>query len=330
MAMIVIEGGEARLAQKNWTGTPNTFTAGRCGGTAWRASATNVAYNLPVVKTEIIIGFGFFWGAAATGNILDIFGPLAGPTNAHITFRVVASGTLEVYRGASSGTLLQAIPVAFQANAWHFIEFKLKVNDASGVIEVKIDGTVVYTFAGDTCAQSSETTINMIRLGTVASSFYDDFYMLETAGAAPNSYLGDVAVETLFPNNNGTTSQLVGSDGNSVNNYQQVDEVPAVIADYNGSATVNQKDTYALTDLIHAVGTVIAVQTQALCLKSDAGAANMKIVERVAGVERDSTSQALTASPGSHIDGGCNATDPSAAAWTIASVNAMEAGVKVA
>lgn len=332
MAMIDVDGGEARAARKNWTGTPNTFAAGRFGiGSCWRASGGGNGLTFPA-KNQIVLGFGYFWTTGGAGNIVVFYGPNGTPTNAQMTVRSAGDGSIQIYRGSSSNTLLQTTPVVLVNNSWVYIEVKIKIHDTTGVFELRVNENVVYTFAGDTCQQSADTTVNRFELGTVASCFYDDLYVLDDTGAAPyNNYLGDIKIESLFPNNNGATSQLVGSDGNSVNNYLQVDEIPAAVADYNGSATVNQKDTYALTDLVTTAGTILGVKTSALCFKSDAGVGNMKTVERHSGgTERDSASQALSASPGNWIDNGVQIVDPTTAAWTIATVNAMEAGVKVA
>ena len=115
---------------------------------------------------------------------------------------------------------------------------------------------------------TANATMNGIVLGTRVNfdntqtqMRFDDVYLVDTS--APNGdFLGDVRVAYLAPNGNGASSQFVGSDLNSVDNYLLVDEVPANDdTDYVQSDVLNNIDTYALADLPANAGVVKSVMS---------------------------------------------------------------------
>lgn len=252
----------------------------------------------------------------------------------HLYLRpITQAGQLGLYRG--DGTLLASTAAtAFHPDAWDYTEFKATIADSGGTAVVKLNGTQVISFTGDT-RNGGTGVISGIRLSSGDSSggaFYDDYVLLDSLGPAPyNDFLGDVRVSTLVGNGDGTFSQLLGSDGNSVQNYLQVNEVPPVGTTYNGSATVGQRDTYAMTDLPTTSGQVLAVRPLLFAHKADAGAGNLKVVTRLAGgTERVEALQAMTATLVTPHLGDLRTVDPANAAWTIASVNGAEFGMEVA
>lgn len=331
MALLMMEGFEAKAYKAGWT-SPNTHTtvAGRFGGSALKAGSGGiyVSYTCPASVT-VISGSAYradnpvVWGANYP-QIVTFKDP-SGIT--HMDVFVNATGRLELRR---NGTVVATSTLSLNASVWYYIEAKVTIADAGGFMEVRVNGTSWASFTGDT-RNGGTAAVGMVMYTWSSDQYLDDVYLLDTTGPAPyNDYLGDVKVDTLSPSGNGNSSQLLGSDGNSTDNYLLVDELPASIADYTGSATVGEKDTYAFSNLTTASGTVLAVQTSIFGYKSDAGVANIKAVERLSGgTERDSASLAMAASPGSWLTDGPKTTDPAAAAWTISSVNTAEFGVKV-
>lgn len=84
---------------------------------------------------------------------------------------------------------------------------------------------------------------------------YDDV-VIQTG--AP-TLLGDVTIESVPPTANGSSSQLKGSDFDSVNNYLLVDDPTIDITDY---VTGTGRDSYATFVPQHNAGTVMAVGAQ--------------------------------------------------------------------
>jgi hypothetical protein len=153
---------------------------------------------------------------------------------------------------------------------------------------------------------------------------------MDTSGTINNDFKGDCRVEAIFPNGNGNSSVLVGSDGNSTDNYLLVDENPPNSdTDYVESSTVGDKDTYNYGSITSAFGVVHGVQICPFVKKTDAGVRSIANVARSSGTEADSASQALAATYGYLPT--IKEDDPSTpgSRWTVAGVNAAEFGVKV-
>lgn len=145
-------------------------------------------------------------------------------------------GTTEV----ASGTELVSV------YAWHLLEVHVKIADSGGVIQVKIDGVLDIDYEGDT-KSGSETEIKGFEFYFDSTVFIDDFAVNDTSGAVDNSWCGDGHVIALKPNSSGDSSDFVGSDSDSVDNYALVDDIPSDSdTTYVESATPDDCDLYNL------------------------------------------------------------------------------------
>lgn len=262
--------------------------------------------------------------------------PTSGPTGflaffnkatniSHISFNVIPSGLVQIVRGASNGTLLATSSAAMAVGVTHHWEFKVVLHATTGIAEVKRNGVVVATFTGNTI-NSGAGTMDSLCIGDVANTvagidFYIDDYWIDDA-----AYLGDLRVGTLLPSGAGATTQLTPSAGA---NYAAVDE--ALVnndTDYVSSSTVGQKDTYAYFDLPAAATIVKAVMAAPMVRKEDAGNRHVCAVARSGGTDYDGAGLPLGSSY--EVQPQIWNTNPNtAAAWTVAEVNAAEFGVKV-
>lgn len=278
-------------------------------------------------SAEVITGLGLYLPSLGR-TVMAIWGDTA--ATQHLTLLVNGSGLLELRRGTSAGTLLATGTTVISANQWRYYEMRCTIADSGGICQVRLDGAVTneIDYVGDTRNAGTLTTIDAVSLRGLTNARYADWYICNALGSTNSGFLGDVAVRTLVPTGDGATSQLVGSDGNSVSNWQQVDELPSSGTDYNGTATVGQKDTYAITDLPAGVTSVYGVQVAALMAKSDAGAASAKPVTRVSGTDYAPDTIVLTTSYVESLK--TWDLDPAGAAWTPAKVNGMEIGMEAA
>jgi len=242
------------------------------------------------------------------------------------------AGRIQIVRG--DGTVLGTGTTILTSGIWYFIELKATINDSTGSAAVKVNGVTEVTVSGvDTRNGGSAATADRVIFfsnGSVGGTFrLDDVYICDGTGSAPtNDFLGDCRVQALFPNGDGNSSQLVGSDGNSVNNSLLVDETtPNGDTDYVEGANVGDKDTYAYGNLTPTSGTVYGVQPNLYARKTDAGTRSIASVARLSGTEVDSAAAALSTSYLYYRD--IRETKPGGGAWSIADVNNAEFGVKV-
>ena len=321
------------LAQK-WTAYNGSIVAsGRNGTSAYRAQNNTFSYARKVLDAQAtwVVGFALNFGAIPTGtnylvNLTDV-----GTSQVELRFENNTGRLLVTRNGTQIGSTGTTV---LKPNVWYYIEFKATINNSTGVAVVRINGvTEINLSSQDTQTSGNATADDIYFLShndQQAGHWYmDDLYICDGTGGSPsNDFLGDVRVETIRPSGNGNSSQFVGSDGNSTDNYLLVDETtPNDDTDYVESSTVNDKDTYAYGDLTPTAGTVFGVQVLPYARKTDAGTRTIKSVARLSGTEVDSADKTLSTSYQYLPD--IREAKPGGGAWSISDVNSAEFGVKV-
>lgn len=336
MALLFMEGfggGDVAFKWDPTSGTYSTQSASpRIAGCYYGdVPSGSTLLKSVVASNRLFFGAGFFQSA----NVIDIgFYGDAGVTR-HITiYRNGTTGLLEIRRGTSAGTLLATGTTPIIPSVWNYIEVSCTVSDTIGEVHVRLNGspTDEVSYTGDTKNAGTATTLDKVSVymgGAGGTQKLSDLYILNDTGSAPNNtFLGDVVVRTLSPAGNGTYSQLLGSDADSVNNYLLVDEHPYSGTDYTGSATTGQKDAYAMADLPAGVSTVYGVQLNGFMAKSDASFAQSRLLLRSGGTDYGGTTRILSTSFQGYYE--LYPQDPATSAqWTPANVNNIESGMEV-
>jgi hypothetical protein len=277
-----------------------------------------------------IVGFAFKT-ATLPGSTTAFLSFYDGAT-LHVDIRMLADGTL---RATRNGTTLATSTSALSAGTFYSIECKVTIDDAAGVVELRVNGSSTgwINITSQDTRNAGNASANLIKINGlgVTNVDYDDFYICDGAGSVNNDFLGDVRVDCYMPDGNGNSSQLVGSDSNSTDNYLLVDEASQNgDTDYVQSSTVNNKDTYTIADMSHTPTSIFGTQLNMVAKKDDSGTRSICSVVRSAGTDYDGDTQALSAA--SYVDyRQIRETDPAtSAAWTRTNLNNAEFGVKVA
>lgn len=145
---------------------------------------------------------------------------------------------------------------------WNWIEVKVTFATSGGYAEMRVNGTVIGTYSGDTGSVTPRAWRSpMGGSDGVRDGKVDDLVIMDGTGTTMNDFIGDSRVEFLQPTGDGNVIELTGSDGDQVNNYDNVNESLPNTADYNGSTGVGDTDLYTLTNLSTAATyTVYGVQ----------------------------------------------------------------------
>jgi hypothetical protein len=330
MTLLYIDGFETQDSERynagyvlGYSSSGTRFGYGYCVD----ISRPILQYNLGSAESTIITGHAIKTNSYEWANIFYSDG--GSLTAARINLS--ATGSITVYRGG--GTLVGSTAAGiFPTTAWFYLETKVVVHDTTGSIEVRVDGVQVYLATNIDTRPGTGTGIDSIQYyywTTGSNRQVDDLYICNGSGSVNNDFLGDVRVATLTPNGNGASSQLVGSDGNSTDNYLLVDESPPNASDYVGGTTSGDKDSYLMTDLPAGVSSVLGIQQVARLTKTDAGAKSAKHLIRMAATNYTSASFVLGAAWTTHTY--VRETNPNTGvAWTIANVDAHEAGIEIA
>ena len=324
----------ADMGQK-WT-DPASATISSGNGRRSTASMRLTSWNSgPSVTLDSqatwVVGFALKFSAlpSSTGAALvDLFDV----GTSQVTLWLEIDGTLSVYRGS---TFLGGSAGALSVGVTYYVEFKATINDTTGAAEVRVNGATVITLTSIDTQRTANATASQVSIvfsgdATSANVDIDDLVVCDGTGSANNTFLGDRRVDAYLPSDNGNSSQLVGSDGNSTDNYLLVDETTANgDTDYVESSTVGNKDTYAVTDMTHTPSGISFVQINMVAKKDDAGARSIAAVTRSGGSDTDGATQALGTSYAVYRE--IRSTDPNtSAAWTKTNLNNAEFGAKCA
>lgn len=267
-----------------------------------------------------------------TGEFLYAFYDSVGQINGFLDINLDGSVTYINGDGQNQGSSAAgAVPIG----SWIYFEVKVKFNATTGTVDVRVNGTSILSLTGkDTMDNSGLAECGILNITTPGSGglhdvYMDDLVIMDDLGSAPyNDFLGDVHIETLFPNGNGNSSQMTGSDGNSTDNYLLVDEDPIVLTDYVESSTVNDHDSYAMDNLSATPTTIYGIQIYLVAQKDDTGARSMRPMLRTGSTDYYGTGVALGtgwAGIGEIWEQNPNTT----AAWTGANIDAIEVGQEV-
>lgn len=320
-----------------------SYPTGRSGvGNAFMTTGNNInqAGSLSLPTSGLASGyFGVgFRGGTGVCDTNNLFIQVRETTTVHLALRFNAAGQIELTRGA--GTTVLGTSVATPSRtAWNHYAVDYVIHDSAGSAIVYINGIEVINVSGvDTRNAGTSGVVNNVWVNSTVQGGgtieIDDWYHGDTTGSAPfNASLGDCVVETLRPTGQGTHNDWVGSDANSIDNWNLIDDV-STTTDYIASGTPGARDTSTMSDLPAPAVSVLAVQTEAYVTKSDAGA-----VSDLLEVFRDSGGTVMTGelADASALTAGyqwfrgvVRTVDPDGVPWTISTVNSMEVGVEVA
>lgn len=347
MSLLLLESFEnynsiGDLVSKQWSqmNSGSFASGGRTGSKSF--ACNNTAAN--VVKTVVpadehatfIAGAGFFYSTPADFEVMRFMSDNV--ATAHVTISCNIIGQIRADRGTrGSGNVLgTSAKSVFPPSSWHFIEAKVTLSDTVGVCVVRVDGVEVINVTGqDTKNAGTKTVFDTMLWGSASGStnpgeIVDDIYFCNGAGTTSNDFLGEGRIRVLMPNGNGAFSAGLGSDGNSVNNYQLVNEVnmPNSLSTYVDLANTNDEDTYTFDDLTETSGTIAAIQISTTGQKTDAGARNLAHVTRIGGTDYVSADQTLASGSFGWQITRRDVSPATSTAFTRAELNGAEFGVR--
>jgi hypothetical protein len=229
-----------------------------------------------------------------------------------------------------------------------FFYFEIKRN-VGGVPswELKMDGQVILSGTQDVASQGAGDSTWIYLGGGLTDTTFDDVYILDNqasypgAGSKNQNYLGPCSVKTIWMIGQGPDSQWVGSDGDSVNNWQHIDDNPdaAVAPDgdttYVQSGTFGNRDSYEPSTSLPSGQAVFALQVANYARRAGLDALNMNHIVRESAGAWESLSEFLHTVPDAQYMTPCSVWDQdpnnlSPQDWTKAIVESRRFGNKVA
>lgn len=311
--------------------TANSRT-GAGGAMIMNASGTTYCALRFTSGTTVVHGFGL--RLSYYGTSWSWWRALEGLSITHLSLRFNANRNMVLYRGDGATLLATSTWTAPAGNVWMYVEIKVSISSTVGVCEVRVDGQTIISYSGNTQNGGTgifDTTSFMPSENSSANYItVDDAYVVDTTGLAPyNNYMNDIVVRTLLPNGNGDSSQWVGSDADSVNNYQLVDDPSSSMTDYVATAAAGNTDLYTMED-VPTTYSVLATQEVLYTLKSDGGVPPnlLPVSKGTLGTVRTETAITTLSTTAQTFNGDIQTTDPDGNPLTPTTVNAIQVGVQ--
>lgn len=315
-----------------WTGAPNTYASGRYAvGRYWRSQGQTdwMRKTFTGNPDTVIVGMSWYPNWQSTCHVFGI-GVAQAATHVYLNFNG-SDRLLRVYNG--DGTVIGTGTTVISYGIWYYLELKVLIANSGGTVQLKINGNTEFSLTGKDTANHASLYATDLWVGTnygsnygAGENRYDDLYLLDMSGSV-NDFIcpadGDVLVTSQMPNAVGSNSQWTKSAGS--NNYECVDEAPANTTDMVSTFSVDQKDTYNVTDLVAASADIKTVGVHYYVYGSSRGAFDPLAI--LGGSERTGTRQYSPATTWV-LKSQFWETDPATNAWTRANFNSCEFGMK--
>ena len=322
--------------QLNWTvevptASGYTFLTGRNGvgkcvrmGSGTRGFSTGIA-NVSAVQ----VAFSFY-AEDIPGSTKPICQLLENGTT-HCSINIESSGSLTAVR---PGFTLHSSSKLLRTTRWYTFKLLMTISDSISANEfillVNDEEWLNVPATADTKSGLTGLANSFMIGDTSAQGFsrrYDDFIM-QTPGDA---WLDEHRVDTIRPNGNGTTNQLLGSDADSVDNYLHVDEVaPDRATSYVESSTATEIDLYNLESLPFTPASIYCVNPCAIVQKDAAGARTVKQLIRTGAANFEGATEHFPANGSwGRVEDPFSQNPDTVAAWVVADVDALQSGIKI-
>ena len=219
-------------------------------------------------KQELVMGAAFYptaWDPTAWGAGNPTVFILNDVETVQVSLRVVKGSKglqLAVYRGLTTAALAVS-DLPLRLNSWYYVEMRVKIHGTSGGAEVRVDGAPVIeigSYADTPTALNTMSSVNAyvnrFYIGGMSDSTgygmwcaWDDVYLCDTSGSVNNDFLGEVRIDTLFPESDGAYSEWVASAAET--HCLLVDDPTPDGRDYVSSGTVGATDTYRMSQHVN-------------------------------------------------------------------------------
>ncbi len=323
MALLFLDGfdnigNSTQMGVKGWSNPGGTFPVGRSGtGQSWQNVNTSTVISKSfATNTTVITGFAFKQVSAVASDQVYL---RVGATLT-MALRINASNHIEIRN--STPTLIATGTATLNPGTFYYIEIKLVINGASGTVEVHVNGA---TDIASTTGNFGSTGIdNWGALGRTQGMVIDDLYVFNGSGGVNDGFVGDVRVQTLYPNGAGNSTQW--TPNGAASNYLCVNEaIPDDDTTYVSDSTVGHIDQYTLDD-VDGGASVKCAQTNVYARKDDGSTRQVAPIWRQSSTDYVGSTVTLTSSYSFYLQQ--YDTDPSGAAWTPSALNGDQLGVK--
>jgi hypothetical protein len=344
MLLNVCEGFDEGILRATAGGTvaPTVQAAaartGPYGIRAQTSAASQTSTYTVALPSSLTTGFCYFAfniSQLANQSFLQLQDSAA---TAHLTFRLLSTGLVEVRRGTSSGTILTTSTYVYPISTWADFALKWTIADAGGVCQVRFNGAPVadIAFTGDT-RNGGVASVRYIVLGVLDTAinssglpyYFDDFVVQDTTGSAPeNDWLAAPEVLYAYPIASGSASGFtIGGTSPAATRWESLIQVPPdenstlVTSSVSGDQLLMEYDDPASGGDIYAV-------LPGFRAKSTRGSLDLRPVHVSAGTVVSGTSTQMNPTYASYFPDVYHRA-PSGALWTDLVLSGTQFGFEI-
>lgn len=293
-----------------------------------------LSYAFGKNSSTVFINFAHMRVAAISGSTSQHKFRLYDGATVQCTLHLDNAGSMRFFRG-DAATLLGTYSGAYGGSGtWNHFQVKIVINNATGSIEIRKDGSPINDFEVlgiDTASTANNfaTSIDLACGSTNPDTHHlDDVWIFDSDVVAgePSDWIGDCRAYQVPPNSD---SAIALSRSAGATNFSNVDELIQSSTDYVFGATAGLTDEYGNgglgsdpPDLILGLSCRIAVQ------KMDAGPRTVTSRIRSNGVAADATARTISTTL-LQYSFRHDLNPDTGAAWTAAEIAAMTGGPRI-
>lgn len=237
--------------------------------------------NLAATRTSLIVGAAVrvvpFQNTGVEPLLIGVRD--ANSLVAHL-LRIGEDGRLKLYRWQNGHDQLLSISVASApARGWHYVELQVTQGTTTGILSVRVNGILAIHLTAQNTIQGGGQLLTAF-VGAIPGQSCpltidaDDFYIADTTGTINNTFLGDVRVDALPAQANGSLNQWTASPA-GIAAWVAVSDEDESTAISAASAGLRQSfDVVSLPAM--ASPAIHGVQLVMLARKTDAGLGNIR------------------------------------------------------
>ena len=239
--------------------------------------------------------FGFFMRTntvvGTTSTIIEI-GDQRDFTNTNCRIAITTAGILTPYRTGQNVTTITgntsaAYPSRLDDGNWHYVELETRFDTVAGKLDIYVDGTNVFSYAGNTNLTGNFRRVDYIQLGNIRNPTqisFDDVIVWDDTGANTITGLaGPTRIYTLRPT--ADTAQADSTPSTGVDRFAMVDD----IGQPDGDGTyvnlpIYGKDVYEIADFPISTANIRSASISLTFNSSTYGRANVRPIAVANGV----------------------------------------------
>ncbi|MFN3297694.1 hypothetical protein [Caldimonas sp.] len=236
--------------------------------------------NLDATKTSLIVGAAIRVAPFEnTGEAPVLLGVRDASAQVAHLVKIGEDGRLTLYRRQWGYDQLISTSVATApARGWHYVELQVTQGTSNGVLSVRVNGILAIQLTAQNTVQGGVQLLTAF-VGAVPGDpcpvtvDVDDLYLADTSGTINNTFLGDVRVDALPAQANGSLNQwTVEGAASAWAAVSDGDEASSIRANAAGL-----RQTFDIAPLpAMATPAIHGVQVTMLARKTDAGLGKVK------------------------------------------------------